>query len=245
MRSAMPFLGVRVPEVRRLTREAARDRPPAGLAGLERDARRLWDEAEYREERYAASALCGLRTARGRWELVPLHRHVIVTGAWWDHVDETVHRLAELHDAHPGPSAGLARRWSVEPDRWLRRAAILSQLGRRDRVDPALLAAVIEPNLADREFFVRKAIGWALREYARVRPEWVRSFVVAHEATISPLSRPKPSSISVLIRRRKSRIRAELIGRDMHSSPKDCPVQMPAGNFGQCSHPRSRHLTKE
>lgn len=189
MRSAMPFLGVRVPEVRRLTRELARDSPPADLAALERDARRLWDEAAYREERYAASALCGLRAARGRWELVPLHRHVIVTGAWWDHVDETAHRLAELHDEHPGRTARLVTGWALEPDVWLRRAAILSQLGRRDRVDPDLLAAVIEPNLADREFFVRKAIGWALREYARVRPEWVRSFVVTHGATISPLSR--------------------------------------------------------
>lgn len=189
MRSTMPFLGVRVPEVRRLTRQLAREHPPADLAGLESDARRLWDEAEYREERYAASALCGLPMARGRWELVPLHRHVIVTGAWWDHVDETVHRLAELHDAYPERTAELVREWAGEPDLWLRRAAILSQLGRRDRVDPILLTEVIEPNLADREFFVRKAIGWSLREYARVRPEWVRSFVALHEAAMSPLSR--------------------------------------------------------
>lgn len=189
MRSAMPFLGVRVPDVRSLVRELARQHPPTDLAALERDARRLWDEAQYREERYAGSALCGLRAARGRWELVPLYRHMIVTGAWWDHVDETVHRLAELHDAHPERTATLVRGWAIEPDRWLRRAAILSQLGRRDRVDQVLLAAVIEPNLADREFFVRKAIGWALRDYARVRPEWVSAFVRTHDATISPLSR--------------------------------------------------------
>ena len=72
-------------------------------------------------------------------------------------------------------------------DLWLRRLAILSQLGRRDRVDLALLADVIEPNTADPEFFIRKAIGWALREVARVDPAWVRTFVEEHE--LSPLSR--------------------------------------------------------
>jgi 3-methyladenine DNA glycosylase AlkD len=70
---------------------------------------------------------------------------------------------------------------------WLRRLAILAQLGRRDHVDRELLAAVIEPNVADPEFFVRKAIGWALREVARHDPDWVRTFVETHP--LSPLSR--------------------------------------------------------
>lgn len=189
MRSVMPFLGVPVPEVRRVTRHLARQDPPADLAALQRTARRLWDQAAYREERYAASALTGLPQATGRRELVPLHRHMIVTGAWWDHVDEVTHRLADLHDAHPGTTAELVRRWSVEDDFWLRRAAICSQLGRRDRLDPELLADVVEPNLTESEFFVRKAIGWALRDYARVRPDWVRGFVAGHATTISALSR--------------------------------------------------------
>lgn len=189
MRSAMPFLGVPVPEVRRLVRALAAQSPPADLGALEADARRLWDDAVYREERYAASGITGLRAARGRWELVPLHRHMIVTGAWWDHVDETAHRIADLHDAHPDRTAALVRGWATDDDLWLRRAAILGQLGRRDRVDADLLADVIGPNLEDREFFVRKAIGWALREYARVRPDWVLGYVDAHADRISPLSR--------------------------------------------------------
>jgi 3-methyladenine DNA glycosylase AlkD len=110
-----------------------------------------------------------------------------VTGAWWDHVDETVHRLAELVTAHPEEMGKTLRGWSVEDDRWLRRAAILGQLGRRDRVDLGLLADVIEPNRGDPEFFVRKAIGWALREVARWDPDWVRSYVGRNE--LSPLSR--------------------------------------------------------
>ena len=80
------------------------------------------------------------------------------------------------------------RRWSTHDDLWLRRLAIISQLGRRDRVDPALLADVIEPNIPDREFFIRKAIGWALRENARCEPQWVLAFVSDHDQ-LSPLSR--------------------------------------------------------
>ena len=81
----------------------------------------------------------------------------------------------------------MVRRWSTDDFLWVRRLAIISQLGRRDRVDLDLLAEVIEPNLADPEFFVRKAVGWALREAARVDPDWVRSYVAGHE--LSPLSR--------------------------------------------------------
>jgi 3-methyladenine DNA glycosylase AlkD len=187
MKSSMPFLGVRVPEVRRLTKAAARSSPPADLDDLERSARRLWDEATHREERYAATALTALRLAKGRLELLPLYEHIAVTGAWWDHVDEVAHRIADLHDAHPEPTAQAVRRWAASSDMWLRRLAILSQLGRRDRVDRTLLVEVIEPNVPDREFFIRKAIGWALREVARVDPDWVKAFADEHE--LSPLSR--------------------------------------------------------
>ena len=187
MKSSMPFLGVRVPEVRKLTRTAARSSPPADLEELERAVRDLWEGATHREERYAATELTALRLARGRLELLPLYEHVAVSGAWWDHVDEVAHRIADLHDAHPDPTARAVRRWGASSDMWLRRLAIISQLGRRDRVDRALLVDVIEPNVADPEFFIRKAIGWALRDVARVDPSWVRSFADEHE--LSPLSR--------------------------------------------------------
>jgi len=91
--------------------------------------------------------------------------------------------------AHPGELGSVLRTWSTDEDRWLRRVSIIGQLGLRDRVDLELLAAVIEPNLADPEFFVRKAIGWALRQHARVDPEWVRDFVESRGDALSGLSR--------------------------------------------------------
>ncbi|KJL23925.1 DNA alkylation repair enzyme [Microbacterium azadirachtae] len=186
MKSAMPFLGVRVPDARRLATQAAR-----GIDDVDelRDAALdLWRAAGYREERYAAQALMALKPLRGRLDLLDVHEEMIRTGAWWDHVDEVAHRLADLLDSHPAELAVELRVWADDEDLWIRRAAIIAQLQRRDRVDHGLLSDVIEANLGDEEFFIRKAIGWALRDHARADPDWVRAFVDAHPS-LSPLSR--------------------------------------------------------
>ena len=185
MKSAMPFYGVPLPEVRRLTKSAATGMTDA--ATLRATAIQLWDEASHREERYAAIHLLGQRALRADPGVLPIVEHMVRTGQWWDITDELAHHVAEALDARPVETTALVLKWSVDQDFWMRRIAILSQLGRRDRVDPVLLAAVIQSNSDDPEFFIRKAIGWALREYARVAPDWVRAYV---EGTpLSPLSR--------------------------------------------------------
>jgi 3-methyladenine DNA glycosylase AlkD len=189
MKSSMPYLGVPVPNVRKLTRAAAVRYPPRDLDDLRRTAEALWRSASYREERYAATELTGLRMATGRLELLDLWQEMIVTGAWWDHVDAVAHRIGELLVAHPDHLAPVLREWSLDADRWLRRASIICQLSLKSRTDVPLLREVILVNAADPEFFVRKAIGWALRDYARTDPDWVRSFVAEHVGVLSPLSR--------------------------------------------------------
>ena len=185
MKSAMPFLGVRVPATRRVAMGAAAGMTDA--ASLRASALELWDGAGHREERYAAMALLAMRPLRGDPALVPVVEHMVRTGQWWDYTDELAHRLADLHDAHPAETAAIVRTWARDDDLWIRRVAILSQLGRGVRLDPILLSDVIDPNRDDDQFFIRKAIGWSLREYARVEPEWVRAYVDAHP--LSPLSR--------------------------------------------------------
>ncbi len=87
----------------------------------------------------------------------------------------------------------MVRQWAVDDDLWLRRTAMICQLHRKDDTDVDLLREVLEANLEDsrygREFFVRKALGWALRQHARVDPDWVRAFVAEHEDDLSGLSR--------------------------------------------------------
>ena len=79
------------------------------------------------------------------------------------------------------------RAWATDEDRWRRRTAVICQIGAKEGTDTALLAAAIEANAADRDFFLRKGIGWALRQHARTDPQWVRDFVAGHD--LSPLSR--------------------------------------------------------
>ncbi len=192
MKSAMPFLGVQAPTARRVFRAAILAHPPADRAGWHDTVRALWHEATHREERYGALALAGHRLYRAYQDprTLPLYRELVVSGAWWDTVDDLASRkVGPILRGYPGEVAPVVRAWSTDPDLWLRRTAILSQLGAKAGTDVELLADCIEPNLEDREFFVRKAIGWALRDYAYASPDWVRAFVAAHAERLSPLSR--------------------------------------------------------
>ena len=180
----LPFLGIRRPVVRRTARALSKGRDPDEVLAA---VVTLWDTATHREERYAAQDLLSLRWTHGRIDLLDLHRHHVVTGAWWDHVDGTAHRIADLVGTHHDELDPVLREWSSHEVMWLRRVAILGQLGLRDQVDLYLLADLIEPNRADPEFFIRKAIGWALREVARWNPDWVREYVDNNQ--LSPLSR--------------------------------------------------------
>ena len=186
MKSAMPFLGVRVPAVRTAVRTLSRDISDAGL--LTDAALTLWRQASHREERYAALAIMALRPLRGDLTQLPVHEEMIRTGAWWDLVDEAAHRLRDLFTVDPDVMAIEMRVWADDPDFWVRRAAIISQIGRRLDTDRDVLTYAIEANIADTEFFIRKAIGWALRELGKHDPGWVREFVAQHPE-LSPLSR--------------------------------------------------------
>jgi 3-methyladenine DNA glycosylase AlkD len=189
MKSAMPFLGVALPRVREVVTAAAGEHPPASVERLAATAAALWRGATHREHRYAAAALTGLRMADGSPALLPLYEEMVVTGAWWDHVDAVAPRLGRLLAAYPDTVRPLLLGWSTAPDRWLRRASIIAQLGARERTDTDLLARVVDANAADRDVFVRKAIGWALRDLGRTDPDWVRRFVAARADALSPLSR--------------------------------------------------------
>lgn len=191
MRSEMPFLGVPTPLRRTLLRELVTDHPMSSPAALHRAVGTLWDEASYREERYMALALTG-HQRYARWlspSSLPLYRHWIVSGAWWDYVDEIAsRRIGPLLRAHPAAIEPVVREWAAGNDTWLRRTAIICQLLSKEQTDLALLSDCIEAAIEEPEFFLRKGIGWALRQHARVDADWVRAFVAAHPR-LSPLSR--------------------------------------------------------
>jgi 3-methyladenine DNA glycosylase AlkD len=115
---------------------------------------------------------------------------MISTGAWWDLVDELASsRVGRILLAHNEVETPRMRSWAMSDDLWLRRSAIISQLTFAQCTDTALLLECIEPNLADGSFWIRKAIGWALRQYARTDPQWVRATVAGFGDRMSGLSR--------------------------------------------------------
>jgi 3-methyladenine DNA glycosylase AlkD len=191
MKSTMPFRGVAKPARETLLRAAVAVHPLPDAATLAAAARELWDGAAFREERYLALSLVGHRR-HAAWvdpTWVPVLEHWIVTGAWWDFTDEIAsHRIGPLLRAHPDALRPVLRAWATAPDRWLRRTSIICQLRSRADTDLELLAEAIEANLADADFFLRKGIGWALRQHTRTDPGWVRRFVADHP-DLSPLSR--------------------------------------------------------
>lgn len=192
MKSAMPFRGVRAPQQAQALRAILATRPLGSAGELRATVLTLWREAEFREERYAALALLGDRRYRAyrTLDMLPLYEELIVTGAWWDLVDGVaIHRMGELLARYSEPVRAAMLAWSADPDRWKRRTGIICQCARKGATDEALLFACIAPNLGDGDFFIRKAIGWALREYAKIQPEAVRQYVREHADALSPLSR--------------------------------------------------------
>jgi len=192
MKSALPYYGLAAPELKRLLRPHLAAYSPDDRESWEATLRALWDEATRREERYAALALGRHRVAR-TWRdpaSLALWRHLVVTGAWWDLVDETaIHLVGDVLDRHRVAATPTVSAWATDGDLWLRRTAVLAQLRHRERTDLRLLTRAVESNLDDRSFWLRKAIGWALREYARTDPDWVRARVDGWGDRLSPLSR--------------------------------------------------------
>ena len=190
MKSEMPFRGVQKPARTEIARAIFAAHPLDGFDAWRDTVLALWRDATYREERYLAIALARDRRYREHRTMaaLPLYEELIVTGAWWDFVDEVSTVLLGELLAREGPApAAVLRRWAADRDLWRRRAAIVSQVRRKAGTDLALLYDCIEPNRADREFFIGKGIGWALRAYAWVDPDEIERYCAAHE--LLPLSR--------------------------------------------------------
>lgn len=192
MKSEMPYLGVPAGPLRAACKAVFADLTFASSAAWQAAVRELWDGAVRREELYAALELTAVKQARG-WQTIdalPLYEHLAVTGAWWDVVDPVAsNRLWPPLRHDPEPMRAAMLDWAVDDDIWKRRCAILCQNPAKGETDTDLLAACIAPSLDRREFWLRKAIGWALRQYARTDADWVRGYVAGEGAAMSPLSR--------------------------------------------------------
>jgi 3-methyladenine DNA glycosylase AlkD len=192
MKSAMPYLGIPATPFRKATKAVLSAHPLDSFGDWRDTALALWRDARYREERYAVIELVGYRKYEKfrTMDALPLYEEMISTGAWWDYVDSIAgHRLGELLRRYPKELPAILREWALSDDLWKRRSAILAQLGFKADTDLKLLYDCMRPSLERPEFFLRKAIGWALRQHAWTDPKEVVRFVKAHEKRLSPLSK--------------------------------------------------------
>lgn len=188
MRDRFVFLGVKTPARRRVTKPLV----SSLLAGADGDqlvqfALACWDQPEREFQYVGADAL-----ARHHRLLQPCHLDdlagFITWKPWWDTVDAlTTGAVEPLVAAHP-ELVDVMDTWIDETDMWLARTAILHQLNEKERTDTDRLFRYCRRRAGDSEFFIRKAIGWALRQYARTDPDTVREFVETHRTELSALT---------------------------------------------------------
>jgi 3-methyladenine DNA glycosylase AlkD len=187
MRGQFPFLGVPAPERRAIQRRVLAALPAPHAGDVIRFADLCWERGE-REFQYAAADVVRRRvTLLGPHDLPALER-LVVAKSWWDTVDALSVAIGAVVQAHPG-SRELMDRWLESDNPWLVRVAILHQERWGGDTDVNWLFAACRRHADNREFFIRKAIGWALRSLAKRDPATVRAFLDAHGGELSGLSR--------------------------------------------------------
>ncbi|NND13169.1 MAG: DNA alkylation repair protein [Acidimicrobiia bacterium] len=189
MKSEMPFWGIKSPQRVPVLRAVVKGFPPTDGDAYRISVRELWD-LPHREDKYAAIHYARAFKQHHTPAMLDLFEWMVRDGAWWDFVDDIASNLVGAtwlrfrEEVSPIMDA-----WITDDDMWIRRSAILGQLKHRDALDEARLFRYCRDQASDTEFFIRKAIGWALRQHAYVNPDGVRAFLDEMGDRLSGLSR--------------------------------------------------------
>ena len=187
LRNQFNFLGIRTPIRRKITKQFMKENGLPPKEELKDVIFMLWDLPE-REYQKAALDIIEKAKKKLTEEDVTWLSSLIVKKSWWDTVDVlSPHIVGYMFSKHGELIPSFADQWIEDENIWLQRSAILYQLKYKDKTDKERLVRYIIRRAESDEFFVQKAIGWVLREYAKTRPESVRSFVANH--SLKPLSK--------------------------------------------------------
>jgi len=186
MRNQFEYLGIKGPKMAELLQQFYNDHGLPELTELEPTVRGLWSLPQ-REFQYAATSLLLKFKKQLPEEFIETLEYLLITKSWWDTVDTISTGTVGLHfKRYPKVCRKYLAKWRKSDNFWIRRATILFQLGYKQETDFDLQCDIIRENLGSQEFFINKAIGWALRQYTRVDPQAVRKFIA--ETRLSPLS---------------------------------------------------------
>jgi len=185
MKDHFPFLGIKSPLRKELEKQFFKE---TGI--LKEEFNKdfvvgLWEKDE-REYQYTAITYTGKFIKKLPKDAIQFLERLITTKSWWDSVDSIAPLVGELARKYPELVEETINHWSVDENYWLRRVAILFQLKYKQQTNEALLYDYMVKNADSKEFFLQKAIGWALREYSKTNPESVKAFIEGNQ--LAPLS---------------------------------------------------------
>ena len=187
MRDQFEYLGIKTPKKVALQKAFYKEYGLPKLLELDEILRDLWSLPE-REFQYVAMGLLGKFENQIPEKFIDTVEYLIVTKSWWDTVDTIASHTVGTHfKRFPKIRERYLKKWRESKNLWLRRTAILFQLGYKKETDFELLLEIITENLGSDEFFINKAIGWSLRQYARIDPKAVTKFVKT--TPLHPMSR--------------------------------------------------------
>ena len=184
MKNRFDFIGIAKPQVKCICKPLFQG---AAKAAVDWDfVRQCWANP-HRELQYCALEYLRAVQKNLTPQDIPHLQALITDKPWWDSADVLDRIVGGIALRYPEANAVLLA-WSQSDNIWLRRVAIDHQLLRKEQTDTALLEQILRNNLGQTEFFINKAIGWALRDYSKTNPQWVRRFIEQHRSRMAKLS---------------------------------------------------------
>jgi 3-methyladenine DNA glycosylase AlkD len=188
MRHQFPFFGVNKTKRDAIQKDLFKAHPIKTREELSAIATELW-RLETREYLYTAMDLLQRHKKSWHHDMLELFKHCILTAPWWDTLDDLAANCVGPLVTQCPALIEVMDQWIASDQMWLRRAALLYQLRYKTNTDAEKLFAYCRATMHEKEFFIRKAIGWVLREYAKTDPKAVVAFVSTHDSTLSKLSK--------------------------------------------------------
>jgi 3-methyladenine DNA glycosylase AlkD len=186
MRDQFDYLGIKSPQLKTLFRQTIQEQGLPPLQAVDGIVHELWALSQ-REYQYLAVSLLERLEKKLLPKSIRTLEYTITRKSWWDTVDNISHVVGVHFKRHPDIRGKYLQKWRQSSNLWLRRTTILFQLDYKEATDFALLGEIIHENMGSNEFFINKAIGWSLRQYARLDPDAVKKFVKS--TPLHPLSR--------------------------------------------------------
>jgi len=188
MKSQMQFFGVSLPDVKKISNAVFKDFIPEDNQEYCNTLLYLFEHAKQREIWYAGITYASKFKKFILEENIDVYIKIIRISGWWDIVDMFAANLVGTSLLGSKNMYKFANKWICDKNMWVRRTALLFQLRYKDKTDFDLLSGLILKVSHEKEFFIRKAIGWSLREYSKTNPEIVKTFIESNKDKLSGLS---------------------------------------------------------